>query len=114
MITLGLTAAASAADAGTYRKILGSRTTALIILNDKMEDIIKIVESLEDSSLSLKVVGETIQNEAKKQKGGFLSMFLCTLGASLLGSILADKEMNREEEGFIRAGYGSSINNKDF
>ena len=50
-----------------------------------MEDILKIVTSLEDSGLSLKGVSETIQNEAKDQKGGFLSMLLGTLGACLLG-----------------------------
>ena len=79
-----------------------------------MEDIIKIVKCLEDSGLLLKGVSETIPNEAKKQKGGFLSMLLGTLGASLLGNILAGKIMNRAGEGFIRAGYGSSTKNKDF
>ena len=74
----------------------------------------KIVKSLEDSGLLLKGVSETIQNEAKEQKGGFLSMLLGTLGASLLGNILAGKGMNRAGEGFLRAGYGSSIKNKDF
>ena len=67
---------------------LGSGTAALMILNNEMEDIIKIVNSLEDSGLLLKGVSETIQNEAKEQKGGFLSMLLGTLGASFLGNIL--------------------------
>ena len=79
-----------------------------------MEDIIKIVKSLEDSGLLLKGVTETVQNEVKEQKGGFLSMLLGTLSASLLGNILAGKGMNRAWEGFIRAGYESSIKNKDF
>ena len=61
LIPLGLTAAASAADAGIHKKILGSGTTTLIISNDEMEDIIKIVKSLEDSGLLLKGVSETIQ-----------------------------------------------------
>ena len=78
-----------------------------------MEDIIKIVKSLEDSGLLLKGVSEATQNEAKEQKRGFLSMLLGTLAASLLGNILAGKGMNRTGEGFIRAGYGSSIKNKD-
>ena len=65
-----------------------------------MEDIIKIVKSLEDSGLSLKGVSETIQNETKEQKGGFLSMFFGTLGASLLGNNLAGKEMDRIGEVF--------------
>ena len=74
MITLGLTAAASAGEAGIHKKILGSghNTTTLIIRNDQ-----------------LKEVSETVQNEAKEQKGRFLSMLLGTLGASLLGNILA-------------------------
>ena len=62
----------------------------------------------------LKGVRETIQNEAKEQKGGFLSMLLSTLGARLVGNILAGKGINREGQGIIRAGYGSSIENKDF
>ena len=65
LIPLGLTAAASAADAGIHKKILGSGTTTLIISNDEMEDIIKIVKSLEDSGLLLKGVTETVQNEVK-------------------------------------------------
>ena len=100
------------------KKILGSgdnnNTTALTISNNEMEDIIKIVKSLEDSGLLLKGVTETVQNEVKEQKGGFLSMLLGTLGASLLGKILAGKRVNRAGEGIVRAGYGSSIKNKDF
>ena len=81
-----------------------------------MKDIIKIVKSLEDSSLLLEEVSETIQTEAKEQKGGFLSLLLGTLGASLLGNILVGKEatatshgrgMNRTGEGIVRAGYGN-------
>ena len=56
-----------------------------------MEDIMKIVKSLEDSGLLLKGISEAIQNEVKEQKGGFLSMLLGTLGASLLGNMLAAK-----------------------
>ena len=78
LIPLGLTAAASTADARIHRKILGSRATTLIISNEEMEDIMKI-KSLEDSGLLLKEVRETIQNEAKEQNGGFLSMLLDTL-----------------------------------
>ena len=60
-----------------------------------MKDIIKIVKSLEDSSLLPEGVSETIQNEAKEQRGGFVSMLLGTLGASVLGNILAGKGINR-------------------
>ena len=93
LIPLGLTTAASAADKGIYEKILGSghnNTRTLIISNDEMKDIIKIVKSL-DSSLLLKGVSETVKNEAKEQKEGFLSMLLGTLGASLLGNILTGR-----------------------
>ena len=65
-----------------------------------MEDILKIVESLEDSGLLLEGVSETIKNEAKEQKGGFLSMLLGTLGAILLGDMLLGN-------GIVRAEYGS-------
>ena len=66
-----------------------------------------LVKSLEDSGLLLKGVAETVQNEAKEQKGEFLSMLLGTLGASLLGNILTGKGINRAGEGVIRAGYGN-------
>ena len=72
-----------------------------------MKDIIKIVESLEDSSLLLKGVSETVQNDTKEQKGGFFSMLIGTLGATLLGNILAGKGTNRAGEGIVRAGYGN-------
>ena len=89
LIRLGLTGAASAADAGIHKKILGSGHNAtLIISNDEIEDIIIIVQSLEDSGLLLKGVTETVQNKVKERKGGFLSMLLGTLGASLLGNLL--------------------------
>ena len=71
LIPLGLTAAASAADAGIHKKILGSGNTTLIISNKDMEDLIKIVKSLEDSGLLLKGVTESVQNEVKEQNGGF-------------------------------------------
>ena len=114
LIPLGLTAAASAADAGIHKKILGSgnnNNTTLIISNNEMDDILKIVKSLEDSGVLLKGVSETIQHEAKEQRRGFLSMLLGTLGASLLGDILSKvlsgKGVIRAGEGTIRAGYGS-------
>ena len=69
-----------------------------------MEDVMKIVTSFEDSGLLIKVVSETIENEAKEQKGGFLSMLLGTLGASLLGNLLTGKDTISAGEGTIRAG----------
>ena len=80
----------------------------LIISNDEMGDIIKIVKSLEDSGLLLKEVTETVENEITEQKGGFLSMLLGTLGTSLLGNILIGKGINRAGEGIGRAGYGNN------
>ena len=120
LIPLGLTEAASAADAGIHKNILGSghNNTTLIISNDEMDDILKIVKSLEDSGVLLKGVSETIQHEAKEQRGGFLSMLLGTLGASLLSDVLS-KDLSgsgviragegtiRAGEGTVRAGYGS-------
>ena len=107
---LGISAAMSAIDGSIKKKMLRSGMTTLIISNEEMNDILKIVKSLEDSGLLLKGVSETIQHEAKEQNGGFLSMLL-TLGASLLGDILSKglsgKGVIRAGEGTIRADYGS-------
>ena len=101
-IPLGLTTPALAVDAGIHKKILGSshNTVTLIISNDEIEGIITLIKSLEDSDLLLKAVCDTIQNEAKEQKGQFISRLLVTLGACLLATMLTDKE-------FIKAGYTS-------
>ena len=94
LVPLGLTAAASAADAGIHKKVLGfGHNTTLIISNDEMEDILKIVKFLEDSGLLLKGITETIKDKAKLQKGGYLSMLLGTLGASLLEDMLFVKKV---------------------
>ena len=122
LITLGLTVAASAADAGIYKNIVGSgkrpiestlHIATLITSNDEIEDIIKMVKFLDDSSLLWKGISQTVQNEAKEQKGGFLSMLLGTLDTSLLGNILEGKGINRAGEGVIRTGYGNK-NKMDF
>ena len=78
-----------------------------------MEDIIKIVKSLEDPGLLLKGVSETIQNESKEQKGGFLSMLLGTLSASFLGNILGGRGINRAGEGIVIAGCGNKKGKMD-
>ena len=96
---LGITAAASAIDAGIQKKIHGSGTTTLIISNEEMNDIIKIIQALEDSNILLKGVTKTIKNETKEQKGGFLSMLLGTLGASSLGNLLSGKRIVRADSG---------------
>ena len=83
-----------------------------------MEDIIKIVKTLDDSGLLLKGDTKTVQNEGKEQRGGYLSMLLGTLVASLLGNILAGKGINRAgkgkginraSEGIVRAVYGNKM-----
>ena len=109
---LGLTAAASATDAAVNKKKLGSGGhTILITSNDDMQDLLKIVKSLEDSGILLDGITETVKNEVKEQKGGFLSMLLGTLGASLLGDLLtkdlSGRGVIKAGEGTIRAGYGS-------
>ena len=107
---LGLSAAMFAIDGSIKKKMFGSGTTILIISNDEMDDILKIVKSLENSGV-LKGVSETIQHEAKEQRGGFLSMLLGTLGGSSLGDVLSKSLSGngviRPGEGTIRASYGS-------
>ena len=70
-----------------------------------MNDIMKIIKPLEESSLLIKGVSEAIKNEAKEQKGGFLGMILGTLGASLLGNLLTGKGTIRAGGDTIRAGH---------
>ena len=82
------------------KKKHGSGTTTLITSNEEMNDIMKIVQALEDSNVLLKGVTKTIKNETEKQKGRLLSIILSTLGASLLGNLLARK-------GTVRAGSGN-------
>ena len=115
---LGITAAASALDAGIQKKIHGSGTTTLIIYNEEMNDIMKT--ALEDSNILLKEVTNTIKNQTKEQKGGFLSMLLGTQGASLLGNTLSGKGIARacssnpskKGKGIVRAGYGDHSQKK--
>ena len=96
---LGLTAAMSAIDGSMQKKIHGSRVK--LIIEQDMNDIMKIIRALENSGILLKGVSKTIKNETKKQRGGFLSTPLGTLGASLLGNLLTGGK------GIVRAGEGS-------
>ena len=108
LIPLGLTAAGSTADAGIHKKVLGpghnhpSPNATLIISNDEIGDVIKIVKSLEDSGLLIKGITAAIQNEVKEKKGGFLSMLLGILGTSSLGNLLTGK-------GVIATSQGQAI-----
>ena len=83
----------------------------LIIWNEEMNDIMKIVQALEDSNILLKGVTKTIKNETKEQKRGFLGMLLGTLRASLLGNTLAGKRIMRADSGkrIVRAGYENKL-----
>ena len=103
---LGLTAAMSAID-GSIQKKHGSGIK-LIIEEEDMKDIMKIIEALENSDILLKGVSKTTENETKEQREGFLSMLLGTLGASLLGNLLTGgKGIMRAVDGIVRAGSGS-------
>ena len=107
---LDLTAAMSAIDGSIQKKIHGSGVK-LIIEQEDMNDIMKIIEALENSGILLKGVSKTIENETKEQRGGFLSMLLGTLGASLLGNILtAGKGIMRAGDGIVHAASGSKKN----
>ena len=89
------------------QKKLGSGGhTTLVISNDDMQDLLKIVKSLEDSGILLNGITETVRNEVKEQKGGFLSMLLGTLDASLLGNMLVGRGVIRAGERTVRARYG--------
>ena len=96
---LGLTAAMSAIDGGIQKKMRGDGIK-LVIEQEDMNDIIKIIEALENSGILLKGVTKTIENDTKEQRGAFLSMLLGTLGASLLGNLLTGRK------GIVRAGEG--------
>ena len=108
LITLGL-AAVAAADPAIPKKTFGSYN---IISNEEMNDIMKIVKSFEESGLLIKSVSKTIKNEAKEQKGGFLSMLLGTLGVSLLANLLAGK--GRIRTGMIKASEGTIRADQNF
>ena len=99
LIPLGL-AAASATDAAIDKKMFGSSIATLIMSNEEINDIKKIVKLLEVSDLLIKGVSETIKNEAKEQEGGFVSMLLGTLGASLLGNLITSKGTIRVSHDF--------------
>ena len=113
---LGLTAAMSAIDGSIQKKIHGSGVK-LIIEQEGMKDIMKTIKALENSGILLKGVSKTIKNETKEQGGGFSSMLLGTLGASLLGNLLpggkgivrAGEGSAAKGEGIVRAGEGNVV-----
>ena len=104
---LVLAASMSAIDGSIQKKIHGSEVQ-LIIEQEDMNDIMKIIEAPENSGILLKGVSKTIKNETKEQRGGFLSMLLGTLGASLLGNLLTGgKGIIRAGDGIVRAWSGN-------
>ena len=109
LISSGLTTAVSATDADIHKKMFGSGMTTLIISHEEMNDIMKIVKSLEKSGLLIKDVSETIKNKAKEQKGEFISILLGTLGASLLGNLLIDKGTIGAGKDTVRAGQAEFL-----
>ena len=97
---------------GVHKKKFHSSGVKLIIEKEDMNDIMKIIEVLENSGILLKGVTKTIENETKEQRGGFLSMLLGTLGASLLGNLLTGgKGIVCAGKGIVRAGEGVKKNN---
>ena len=108
---LVLAAAMPAIDGSIQKKIHGSGVK-LIIEKEDMQDIIKIIKELENPDILLKGVSKTIENEIKEQRGGFLSMLLGTLGASLLSNLLTGKRIMRAGDGIVRAGEGSKKKTK--
>ena len=106
LVPLGLTASASATDAAIHKKMFGSGVITLIISKEEINDFMKIVRRLQESGLLIKNVSETIKNEAKEQKGGFIGMLLSTLGArkdtirAVEDSISADKDKIRAAQDF--------------
>ena len=108
----------STIDGSIQKKIHGSGATKgvgvkLIIEQEDMKDIMKIIKALENSGILLKGVSKTIKNETKEQRGGFLSMLLGTLGAILLGNLLTGgKGIMRAGDRIVRAGAGSGSKKK--
>ena len=107
----------SATDAAIQKKMYGSGNKTLIISlifsiisNNDLNDLIKIVAALEERDILLKGTTKTTKNNTKKQEGGFLSMLIGTLGASLLGNLLTGKGLYRTGKGMYRTGQGLKKN----
>ena len=106
LIPLGSTAAATATNSVIHKKMFWSGTTTLSTSHEETNDITKIVKYLEESAFLIKGVSETIKNEAKEQKRGFLGMLLGTVGASLLGNLLTGKDTFRAGRGAKETSQG--------
>ena len=106
LVALELIAAVSATDAAIQKNNFGSSMTILVFSKEEVDDIMKIIKSFKEAGLLIETVSETVENELKEQKGGFLGILAATLGASLLGSMLSGKKVIREDDRVIRADKG--------
>ena len=100
----------SATYAAIQKKIYISGNKILIISSNDLNDLIKIATALKEHDILLNGTSKTIKNKIKKQEGGFLSMLLGTLGASLLGNLLTGKGLYRTGKGMYRTGQGLKKN----
>ena len=121
LILLGLAAAAT--EAAIHKNMFGSGVTILIISNEEVNNIMKIIKSLEESDLLIKKVLKQLKMKQKNKEKGLLSMLLGTLGTSLLGNLLAGKAAiatrqgrgaNMPGRGTIRPGEGTIRTVQDF
>ena len=116
LISVGLTGAASTADAGIHKINIKMGVIKTLTSNKEMDDIMKLVKPFEESGLLMKGVSKTIKYKAKEQNGGFLSMLWGTLVASLFENLLTGKGMKAEVPGWgvIRAGKGTIRTSQGF
>ena len=104
LVLLVLNTVDSAKDTAIHEEILGSGTTTLILPNEDLNDIIKIVKSIEESGLPIKGISKTVENKVKEQKRGFLDMLAAKLASHLLGNVASDEGVIRAHNGTFRAG----------
>ena len=104
LIPQGLTAAASVTNTAVQKRIHGSGMNTLITSSKEMEDLMKIVKSIEESSLVIKGICEGSESKAKEQKDRFLGPILGAVAAALFGNLLAAKGVIQACEGTIRGG----------
>lgn len=116
LIPLGLTAAVSATDAAIQEKKYydSAQQRTLFPSNEDLNDIVKIIKSLKDASLLIKDISETVENEIKELKEGFLGTLVATLGGSSLSTVLTDKDVIRAGKGATSAGEESNRPCQDF
>ena len=113
-IPLKLAQAASTTDSAIQKNIFGSGMTTMIISNEEINDIMKIIKSLKQAGLLKKLVSNTDENKTKAQKDAILEMSLGTLSVTLLRSLLTSKRVIRACGSVIRAGGGRIRATKDF